>query len=200
MNNNILLVSENTVRKNSSISTNVQSHYLISAIQEAHLDLELVIGSKLLTYIQSLIADELIDTEECVDYKNLLNQIKYYLINMAVYHLCDIVSIKIDNMGMVQANDEHVQNVSINDAEKIKNQFLMKAERYLKRLEMFIYENWTVYKDYLTVDKYDEFAPNIYSASDTPIYLGGARGKGWWNYRSLKDKYENKYYNNYFRY
>ena len=199
MNNNILLVSENKVRSHSNISTNVQSHYVIPAIKEAQLQYELCVGTKLYNKIIELVESGDISLDENKVFKDLLDNSQYFLIYQSIVYLTDIVSVKIDNMGIVQANDEHVQNVSINDSNKIKNMYQNKADRYLKRLEMFIYENWKDYKDYLTVDKYDEFCPNIYSASDTPIYLGGARGKGFHPFR-LKDKYENKYYNNYFRY
>lgn len=190
MKQEILLVSENTVRKYSNISTNTQTHSLLPAIRFAHLEYELVVGTKLLNHLKELIETGDIELEENYKYKNLLDKSQPYLIFTTISELIILNAVKIDNFGQIQSNDEHIQNLTLKENFQLKEYYINKASQELKRLQMFIYEFYDDYKDDLINIGRDKFAPNLYSASNTSIFLGGSRGRGY-KENKLRYKYNN---------
>lgn len=189
MKQEILLVSENTVRKYSNISTNTQTHSLLPAIRFAHLEYELVVGTKLLNHLKELIETGDIELEENYKYKNLLDKSQPYLIFTTISELIILNAVKIDNFGQIQSNDEHIQNLTLKENFQLKEYYINKASQELKHLLMFIYEFYDDYPELKGIDK-GSFAPNLYSASNTSIWLGGARSRNLGGYSRLRDKYE----------
>lgn len=181
--NEIFLISENTVRKYSNISTNTQSHTLLPAIRFAHLQLELILGTNLLYRLKELVESGEIEEDKNYKYKLLIEKSRNYLIFTTIAELIMINAVKIDNFGSSMATDEHIQSLTLKENFQLKDYYEHKASQELKRLQMYLYANYGQYKEHLTSINREEFAPNLYSAANTSIYLGGARAKGYNNYK-----------------
>ena len=70
---NVLLISEETIKKYSLVSDNLDGKYLYSAIQTAQLvDLDILIGTALLNKLQDLVQTNQIKDEVNKHYKELL--------------------------------------------------------------------------------------------------------------------------------
>ena len=187
--NDVLLISENKVRTYSNISTNTQTSYLLPAIREAQTDYELIIGSKLYNKIISLVENGDIKKEENYKYKNLLDKSQFYLLYNTISKICVIANYHIDNFGITTSTDEHIQSLSMNDVLKMKDLYEKKAESHLKRLQMFILNFKNDYPE-LCDTQINEFRSNLYSATNTSIWLGGVRGRGYYKNNQLRNKYE----------
>lgn len=183
MMNEVLLISENKVRTYSNISSNTQTKYLIPAIREAQIDYELIVGTELYNKLIELVENGDINADENYKYKVLLDKSQYYLLYNTMSKICVIANYHIDNFGVSTSTDEHIQSLSMNDVLKLKDLYEKKMESHLKRLQMYLYANYGQYKEHLTSINREEFAPNLYSAANTSIYLGGARAKGYNNYK-----------------
>lgn len=172
----ILLISENNVRANTNISSNVQSKYLISTIREAQLDLEEILGSRLYNKIIKLVKYDLIDDERFVSYKSLLDRCQLYLSYNTLTKLIVVSNFHIDNFGVSQSKDDNLENVNLSDTFKLEAYYQNKVDEFTKRIQEYLLANHKEYKE-LCKAELDEIHSNLYSAASTSIWLGGARGK-----------------------
>lgn len=174
----VYLISADFVRGLTNISNNIQDKFLSSAIRETQ-DIELVevIGTKLFNKLCSLVSDGSIADEENEKYKLLLDASQYFMAYSCVSKLVMITTVKIDNMGANTTSDDNVNQLSINDSFRIEDYYKNKADFYKRRLQSFLAKNYSQYKELSATDCYD-IAPNLYSATSSQIFVGGARGKG----------------------
>lgn len=172
----VLLISPDFIRATTNISNNLQDKYLHSAIREAtDIDFEEIIGGKMLTNIKNLVTSGDINKEENIKYKDLLNAAKYFLAYSAISRIVVISSAKIDNAGLSQSTDEHIESLDIKEVFQLEKYYTNKADVYKKRLQNYILRNINIYPD-LCSDCF-ETPVNLNSAASTGIFLGGARGK-----------------------
>lgn len=189
---NVLLVSPEFIRSTTNISNNLQDKYLHSAIREStDIDLEEVVGTKMLKKLKELVSTGDIQKEENELYKDLLDAAKYFLAYATISRVVVISSAKIDNFGLSQADDEHVQALDMKEVFQLEKYYTNKADVYRKKLQDFIKKNLSNLPEITDYDCYDTEA-NLNSAASCSIFLGGARGKSYNPILTLADKYENK--------
>lgn len=175
-NNNVLLIDPNFVRSTTNISNNLNDKYLQSAIREAtDIDLEEVYGTKLLNKVKDLVVTGEIKNEENKQYKELLNASKYFLTYSVIARIVVISSAKLDNFGVSQADDEHINSLDMKEIFQLEKYYTNKADAYKLRLQNFISKNKNSYPE-LCHDCYD-IEPNLSTAASCSIFLGGERGK-----------------------
>lgn len=174
--NNILLISEKTIKQNTEISDNLYGSYLLPAIRTSQdLYLKPIIGANLYNTILGMVADGSITASTNTDYKFLLDEyIQPYLLERVVADLVPIVSAKVANIGTILANDEHIVNLSAADAEKLQHLHIIKADAYCKELQRYLLANRELYPE-LEDCACDVIKANLDSAASTGIWLGGLR-------------------------
>lgn len=174
--NNILLISEKFVKQNSEISDNLYGSYLLPSIRTSQdLYLRPIIGEDLYKSILGMVADGSIVDPSNIDYKTLLdNYIQPYLLERVVADLIPVVSAKVANLGTVLANDQHLVNLSVAEAEKLQSQHIIKADSYCKMLQEYLLTNKDKFVE-LDDCTCDAMKANLDSAASTGIWLGGDR-------------------------
>jgi hypothetical protein len=172
---NVLLISENFLRSNFSISDNVQSKYLLSAIRQAQtFNFQQVVGTKLYEKLQDLVRTN--GFTENDPYKELLDKAQLFIGYAAIAELCVIVNVKIDNIGLNFTSDENVEVLGISDMFQLQKYYIDKADYYKNILQRFILKNVSKYPEVMP-NEIEEIYSNLYSAASCGVNLGGARGK-----------------------
>lgn len=193
MKDNILLVSPDYIRSTTNISNNLQDKYLHSAIREAtDIDLEEVIGGCMLKKLKELVVSKDIDKPINAAYKDLLDYSRYFLTYSAISRIVVISSAKIDNAGLSQATDDHIEALDIKEIFQLEKYYTNKADAYKKRLQNFIRNNIKAYPEISKCCSCYETEPNLESSASCTVWLGGARGKSYNPVLTFQDKYENK--------
>lgn len=144
--NNILLISEKTIKENSLVSNNVDGKYIQNAIRTAQ-DLSLlpIIGQKLFERLCDGVANDNLNELET---ELISTYIQPVLINAVMSDLVLQLSYKFRNLGTVQTVDTNVIIPSLNDLEYIRNDYSMKCAFYQNRLSDFLEDNCTKFKQY----------------------------------------------------
>ena len=193
MKNEIFLIDADFVRNNSNVSNNIQDKFLLAAIRETQdMDFQTLTGQKLYEKLKNLVYQHAVEKSEWPEndiYKQILEIAKYYLVYNVLARTVVISSIKLDNIGANMNNDEHVQNLSMNEVFKMEAYYKNKADFYGKRLQDFLHENFNKIPE-LKGNSEFEIQPNINNiGSNSVFWLGGARGKSGSGRVSLKDKH-----------
>ncbi len=188
--NTIYLISENKVRTMTNMSSNVNSKFLLTAIQSAQLEYECLVGSKLYNKLINLVDNESIKDEQNTWYKELLDKSQYYLAYMTMVKISPLLTYHYDNLGVSTQTDEHIQSISTKELFQLMDYYEKEADSLKSRLQKYLILNYKEFPE-LVSDKINEIKAELYSAASTSIFLGGARSKGYYH-KSLKDKYENK--------
>lgn len=193
MKNEIFLIDADFVRNNSNVSNNIQDKFLLAAIRETQdMDFQTLTGQKLYEKLKNLVYQHAVEKSEWSEndiYKQILEIAKYYLVYNVLARTVVISSIKLDNIGANMNNDEHVQNLSMNEVFKMEAYYKNKADFYGKRLQDFLHENFNKIPE-LKGNSEFEIQPNLNNiGSNSGFWLGGARGKSCRGRISLKDKH-----------
>lgn len=175
----ILLTSEEFIRTQGNISTNVNGKYLLPAIREAQdCGLQTIIGTSLYNKLKGLVANNTIKDDINAVYKDLLSVAQYYLLYEVLTRICVISHVKMGNAGLTMAGDEnHLDVLSLKDVFQIEDYYKKKSDFYCKRLQEYCIEHKSDLKE-LSEHKCTEMHSNLYSSASTSVWLGGARGKG----------------------
>lgn len=178
----ILLISPDRVKEITVISDNTDEKYLLSSIREAQtIDFQQIIGQPLYEKLVGLIADEEIDETENADYKNLLDTAQYYLAYSVAEKLVVNTTYKISNIGLNTTSDDNVQIPSVNDVLRLRDEYTHKKDHFCLLLQNYLCEKYQDGKlKELTECNYHKIHSNLYSAASTNLWLGGARGKGYY--------------------
>lgn len=144
--NNVLFISEKTIKENSLVSNNVDGKYIQNAIKTAQdISLQPIIGSKMFKKLAQMIQDDAL-TEE---YRNLLvDYIQPILANSVMSDLVLQLTYKFRNIGAVQTTDTNIMLPSLKDLQYIREDYNLKAQFYMNRLSDFLEANCTKFKDY----------------------------------------------------
>jgi hypothetical protein len=173
---NILLISEETLKNDSLIGDNVESQFILPAInvaQEQHL--QQLIGTKLLRKIQALIEDNTITGSTYSDYKYLLDEyITIYLEYKVLSEIQIPLSFKMRNSGLIQNADTQQKQLDNKDIMFIKQFYDDKATYFAGRISDYLCANSTKYSEYKSTDS----KADIHSKQEkysTGIYLGSKK-------------------------
>ena len=173
----ILLTSEDFIKKNSTISDNVAGKYIQSAIRTAQeIAFREVVGDALLARLKQLVADRVIDRPRNTAYKALVERAQYFLAYSAIVELIPMVTNKIANAGMVKTPDEKVVVLDQPDFELEVSRYQSKADSECQRLQQFLLDNYTLFPE-LGEPGRNRIQAHLRSAASCGIFLGGARGK-----------------------
>lgn len=144
--NNILLISEKTVKENSLVSNNVDSKYIQNAIRSAQdLSVQPIIGQKLFERLCKGVAENNLSELET---ELISKYIQPVLLNAVMSDLVLQLSYKFRNLGAVQTTDTNVMIPSLNDLQYIREDYSMKCTFYQNRLSDFLEANCTKFKQY----------------------------------------------------
>ena len=148
--NNILLISEKTIKENSLVSNNVDGKYIQNAIRTAQdISLQPIIGQKLFERLcEGVSEDNLTELET----ELISTYIQPVLLNAVMSDLILQLSFKFRNLGTVQTGDTNVIIPSLNDLEYIRNDYSMKCTFYQNRLSDFLEDNCTKFSQYSGCD------------------------------------------------
>ena len=144
--NNILLISEKTIKENSLVSNNVDSKYIYNAIRTSQdISLQPIIGQKLFERLcDGVKNNDLSELETAL----ISTYIQPVLINAVLSDLVLQLTFKFRNMGTIQTSDTNLVLPSLKDLEYIRNDYNLKAQFYMGRLSDFLEANCTKFKDY----------------------------------------------------
>lgn len=176
--NTTLLVSEKYIKQNSGLDENLYGKFLLPAIREAQeMNLQSIIGTSLYEKICELVNTGEICDDENYEYKYILDKhIQPYLMYMTIANIIPLIGSKITNLGTVVSNDEHVENLSKNDRDSLKDYYTLRSDHYARRLQNYLCKNYILFPELKTCDC-EAMNANLKSAATSPIYLGGSRGK-----------------------
>lgn len=144
--NNILLISEKTIKENSLVSNNVDGKYIQNAIRTAQdISLQPIIGQKLFERLcEGVSEDNLTELET----ELISTYIQPVLLNAVMSDLVLQLTYKFRNLGAVQTTDTNIMIPSLTDLEYIRNDYSMKCTFYMNRLSDFLEANCTKFKQY----------------------------------------------------
>lgn len=171
----VILVSADQVKTYSNISENTSDKMIFTAILDAQqIELQSIIGSRLLDKICSLVKDRTISGS----YKELLdNYIQPFLIRQVASEIIIPISYKIGNFGVAQSSDDHLEASQLKDISFVKNYYLDKANTAKKRLQDYLISERLSFPELNEYDFPKDVFPNLYSSTSCGIWLGGVRGK-----------------------
>jgi len=179
---NVLLCSPDFIRLNSNISDNCNSKVLATGIREVQDDeLQEILGQLLLEKLQDLVESGKIEDRENKVYKDVLDKAQMFITYKVIAEVTLMFSHKIDNAGVVQSRDEYLDYVGIDDVLKLKNIYENKAAHYAYLLQNFLMEHLTEIPE-LTECQAWKIRSTLYSAATPNVFLGGARGRGWFRF------------------
>lgn len=172
----VLLISEDYIKTNSGLNDNVWGSYLTPAIREAQdIKLQQVLGSTLYNSILLMVENGAIRNADYLPYKALLDDfIQPYLMYQAISDIVPIIGVKLTNLGVVVSNDEHVTNLTQSERELVQNYYEQRAEFYGKRLQEFLIDNKSQFKE---LKNCTDIKPTLDSIGETGLWLGGIRTK-----------------------
>ena len=176
--NNILLISEDTLKTYSNLNDNTFGKWILPAIRESQeMGLMPIIGECLYNKICELVADGSINDVLFSAYKDLLDdKIQPYLIYKTLSNIIPILNAKLANIGSVLSNDEHVVNLTQGEADLLKTYYSERCDFYTKRLQDFVKNNQQAFPE-LTCGC-GNMQPNLDSSENSVgLWLGGKRGK-----------------------
>ena len=127
--NRVLLISEDFVKELTNMSDNMQGKLINPAIAEAQeAGLREILGDCLMDRLLELVETGEIEFDENAMYKKLLDKAQYYLAYQVITNVMISTAVKIDNSGLMQVNDEHTQNISMEDSFQLRDFYQKKAD------------------------------------------------------------------------
>lgn len=155
--NNVLLVSEKTLKERTLINDNVDGVYILPAIQFCQdVDLDTVIGPVLNKKLQSLVSDGSIKDEENEKYKRLLEDyITPYMCWQVMSAIQVNINFKLSNSGVVQNQDDRKYNVDYRAGKELIAQYEKNANAYAMKLKNFLCAHSNDYPEYKQCENYE---------------------------------------------
>lgn len=158
--NDVLLISEKTLKDNSLIDANTSYLYIqpvLKKVQDKRLSI--LLGLDMYDEIRSQVFSNTLTD----DNKYLLdNYIKYILIWGLASEIQITLFAKFRNMGMVTTGDDKANNLSLSDIKYTKNQYDMDANFYENSMALYICDN---------ISKYPLYSPIKANTNQNPICL-----------------------------
>lgn len=167
----VFLVSEATVKKNSVVNNNVDTLYLLPAIEYAQDNgLQSLIGTKLYNKLMDLVEDGSISG--ATDYKYLLDEyVTQYLVNKVTADIQIPLSFKVRNQGVVQQTGEGTYVPSMKDIQYVIQHYQNQADFYGNRMSDYLRANRIKYPEYCSIDSCADMQSNK-GGYNTGIFLG----------------------------
>lgn len=190
---NVLLISEDYIKSESNLDNNVSGKYLQSAIKLAQdIELQSLIGTKLLEVLQKKCIDwvdssvegavaDSIDDPDNIKYKELLD---YYVTPFLLFQVLSEVIVpityKLSNFGVMRTDDEKDIAADASQVNLLRKYYKDKADFFKARLQDWVITYYNDFPELYSYKPLKDMYPNLYSASSCGLWLGGARGKGFY--------------------
>ena len=144
----VLFISEDTIKKSTTINGNVDVELLLPYIKVAQdIHVQQVLGTDLYDKIQS----EISGSSLAGAYKTLVDTyIQPVLIHYSLYECLPFLSYKIMNKDIVRKLSETSTGATLEDIKYLRNVVLNTAEFYTKRLVDYLRHNNSSYPEYST--------------------------------------------------
>lgn len=144
----VLLISEETLKKQSLLGTNLDGVYLYPAICLAQdLDLTNIIGPALVTRLCELVGSGDIDT--ATDYKYLLDHyVTNYLVWAVSANIIPAINYKLQNAGVSVQNDTQRQTLDVQSSKGLATQLQNYADAYATKMRDYLCHNSAKYPEY----------------------------------------------------
>jgi hypothetical protein len=170
---NVLLITEDKLKANTSITDNVDSGELRFSIQQAQqIFIQESLGTNLYEYILDLVKTGDIEDPIKVDYKELLNNfIQPTLISYAYYLALDNFFVKFVNVGLQQFRSEQSNPIGVKEFSYLKNGARDQAQfndNLLRR--HLVFNNWK-YPQYTVTTNNGQLIPEFGGAFKSNITL-----------------------------
>lgn len=174
----VLLSSEEFIKRVTSISDNLAGKYLQPALREAQdHGLKGILGDRLLAKLKDIVRNNQTSLPGNAMYKDLLDNCQYYLAYMTIVDVTNKISYKIGNFGVTKTNDENLQVASYEEIVKMQYYYQSKADAYCLDLQNWLLDNRNAFEE-LSDCQCHKIESNLHSAASCGIWLGGRRGKG----------------------
>jgi hypothetical protein len=133
----VLLISEDYVKSESMLDSNVSGKYLLSAIKLSQdVELQSILGTSLLETIQKKVFDNTISLSENKLYKSLLDDyIHPFLLYQILSEITMLTAYKVSNFGVMQSSDDKDYAVDNKQINQVKAYYTNKANVYKERLQ-----------------------------------------------------------------
>ena len=151
MANKILLISEDSLKKQSSLGSNLDGVYLYPSICLAQdLDLTNIIGPALVNKLCKMVeSNTLTDT-----YKALLDvYIAPYLVWAVSANIVPLINYKLQNAGVSVNNDTQRSTLDTNSSKALQRQLQNYADAYATKMKHYLVHN---------TDKFPEYRQYVY--------------------------------------
>lgn len=172
-----LLISEKTLKEQSSLCDNVEGKYIQEAVKLAQEQgLKGIVGAALLRKLESLVAEETIEESENAAYKELLGVCQDYLMYKSIAQIFTILQYKKSNTGLAKTTDENIELASWDELCCIRSEYQGYADTAARDLQVFLLDRQGVYPE-LCDNRCHDIRAHLRDAASCGIFLGGARGK-----------------------
>ena len=167
----VFLLSQKVLKSNSLVNDNVDSSFILPAIEYAQdSGLQTILGTKLYNKLMDLVADGSITGE--TDYKYLLDEyVTPYLINKVTADIQLPLAYKFRNQGVVQQTGDNTYVPALRDIQYVVQHYNDQATFYANRLRDYLHANHSKYPEYCKIDS----CADIHSSNNTyntGFYLG----------------------------
>lgn len=144
----VLLISEETLKKQSLLGTNLDGVYLYPAICLAQdLDLTNIIGPALVTKLCELVASG--DIATATDYKFLLeNYVTNYLVWSVSSNIIPAINYKLQNAGVSVNSDTQRQTLDFKSSQTLQVQLQNCADAYATKMRDYLCHNSAKFPEY----------------------------------------------------
>lgn len=153
----VLLISETTLKTYTMINDNIDSKYILPAIQITQdCDLDTIIGPVLNNKLQSLVRDGSITEAVNEHYKKLLdNYITPYLCWQVMSAVQININYKLTNSGTIVNQDERKTSLDYTNARALQSQYEHYAQSYGAKLRDYLCKNASIYPEYKQCENFE---------------------------------------------
>ena len=144
----VLLISEETLKKQSLLGSNLDGIYLYPSICLAQdLDLTNIIGPALVTKLCELVASG--DISAATDYKFLLDQyVTNYLVWSVSANVIPAINYKLQNAGVSVNNDTQRATLDFTNSQTLQRQMSNYADAYATKMRDYLCHNSAKFPEY----------------------------------------------------
>lgn len=161
---NIYFISETYIKKNSTVSLNVEPALINTAIIDAQvLHIQSVLGTKLYKKIENLIETNTLSNPGNENYKLLLDDyIMATTLQWTIYECLPYIRFKIMNKSVNSQNSDNSTPIELEEMKFFMSNLRNKAEFYSQRMSDYICANITLFPEYKAT-QIDEMEPSSIS-------------------------------------
>ena len=178
----VLFISEDTIKKSTTINGNVDAELLLPYIKVAQdIHIHQLLGTDLYDKLASLIQAGTMQDAANDDYETLIDvYVQPCLIHYSLYECLPFLSYKIMNKDLVRKISEQSTNASLEDLKYLRGIVLNTAEYYAERLVEWLRNNHSKYPEY-TSNTGADLSPNkeeLFSVMNLQTGIQGKAQKG----------------------